>query len=141
MVKIEEIKPAVKTELDEQKQDLFIQYNFSYCFSVSRNLQLNFKKLCFDFFLLNIFFWVRNQIQMEPKSTRIRIGLLMLANPTGLNFVELGVSLVRLLHSAKRVRISTYCYNFAYNLCAVVLGGVGGGGGLARLDDGGGGGG
>ena len=47
---------------------------------------------------------------------------------------------MRLLHSAKRVRISTYCYNFAYNLCAVVPGGVGGGGGLARLDDGGGGG-
>ena len=96
----------------------------------------------FRFFLVKyFFFWVRNQIQMEPKSTRIRIGLLMLANPTGLNFVELGVSLVRLLHTAKRVRISTYCYNFACNLCAVVPGGVEGGGGLARLDDGGGGGG
>ena len=65
---------------------------------------------------------------MEPKSTRIRIRLRMLAILCmGLNFVELGVSLVRLLHTAKRVRISTYCYNFACNLCAVVPGGVGGG--------------
>ena len=68
MVKIEEIKPAVKTELDEQKQDLFIQYNFSYCFSVSRNLQLNFKKLCFDFFLLNIFF-----LGPEPDSNGAKV--------------------------------------------------------------------